>query len=102
MDVVNEFIRQHRSAIEALCRTFGVRRLELIGSAARGDFNPATSDFDFLVDFLDSNWVGSSSRYFGLLFGLEDTLRRRIDLIERAAVRNPHFLPVAERHRELL
>jgi uncharacterized protein len=91
-----------RPALIALCRRHGVRRLELFGSAARGDFDPATSDVDFLVEFEDRGWEGSSGRYFGLLFGLEDLLGRKVDLVERSAVRNPHFLAVAERHRELI
>ena len=91
-----------RPAVIALCRRFAVRRLELFGSAARGDFDPATSDADFLVEFEDRGWEGSSDRYFGLLFGLEDLLGRKVDLVERSAVRNPHFLAVAEQHRELI
>ena len=31
-------IEQHRTEIEALCRKYGVKRLDLFGSAARGDF----------------------------------------------------------------
>ena len=85
-----------------LCRRFHVRRLQLFGSAARGDFNPAASDVDFLVEFNEASWEGSSDRYFGLLFGLEDLLGRKVDLVERSAVRNPHFLAVAERHTELI
>ena len=35
-----------------LCRDHGVRRLEILGSAARGtDFDVAKSDVDFLVEF---------------------------------------------------
>jgi predicted nucleotidyltransferase len=91
-------IEQNRVAIDALCRQYRVRRLELFGSAARGDFDPATSDFDFLVEFEDLGWQGSSDRYFGLLHGLEDLLQRRIDLVEREAVENPIFLEVASRY----
>jgi uncharacterized protein len=99
---VTSIIQQHRSQIAALCRAHAVRRLELIGSAARGTFDPARSDFDFLVDLEDLGWQGLSDRYFGLLFGLEDLLGRKVDLIQRSAVRNPLFLQVAERHRELV
>lgn len=45
-------IEQHRAAIAELCRRYRVRRLEVFGSAARGDdFDPARSDFDFLAEF---------------------------------------------------
>jgi len=41
-----------RPAIEAAARRYGVQRLEVVGSAARGgDFHPEHSDVDFLVTF---------------------------------------------------
>jgi uncharacterized protein len=97
-----DLIEQHRAELSDLCRKYGVKSLELIGSAARGDFEPAKSDLDFLVQLEDQGWEGLSKRYFGLLHGLEDLFHRRIDLVERDAVENPLFLEVAERHRELL
>ena len=95
-------IEQNRERIAELCRRCRVKRLELFGSAARGDFDSANSDFDFLVEFEDSDFKGSSAQFFDLLHGLEDLLHRRIDLVERGAVTNPYFLPVADRYRELL
>ena len=45
-------ILQRRDAIAALCRRFGVARLDVFGSAARGaDFDPARSDVDVLVEY---------------------------------------------------
>ena len=44
-------IDKHRSEIEALCRTYRVRRLDVFGSAVREDFDPVRSDVDFLVEF---------------------------------------------------
>jgi len=41
----------HRDALNALCRRFPVRRLDLIGSAARDDFDPGRSDVDFPAEF---------------------------------------------------
>ena len=93
-------VEQHRGEIEALCRSHGVRRLELFGSAARGDYDPARSDLDFLVEFEQGGWEGASDRYFGLLHGLEDLFGRRVDLVEREAVRNRYFLAVANADRQ--
>ena len=42
-------IAQYRDELEELCRRYHVRRLELFGSAASGEFNPEHSDLDFLV-----------------------------------------------------
>ena len=46
-------IEDNREAIVALCTTYGVRKLALFGSAARGDFDPAKSDVDVLLEFAD-------------------------------------------------
>ena len=44
-------IALRRDELRAVCRRFHVRRLDLFGSAARGDFDPQRSDVDFLVEF---------------------------------------------------
>jgi uncharacterized protein len=99
---VIRILEQHRTQIEEFCRQHHVKRLDLIGSAANGTFDPSSSDFDFLVEFEPLGWKGSSQRYFGLLHALEDLLQRKVDLVERAAITNPYFLQVAEQNRELL
>ncbi|HZL37082.1 MAG TPA: nucleotidyltransferase domain-containing protein [Tepidisphaeraceae bacterium] len=92
-------IEDQREAIAGLCRRFDVRRLDLFGSAARSEFDPASSDLDFLVEFADRSFVGASDRYFGLLEGLEFLLHRRVDLVDLAAARNPYFLEEALKDR---
>jgi hypothetical protein len=45
--------------LRATCERFGVRRLELFGSAATGDeFDPEHSDIDFLVEFQPEQNLG--------------------------------------------
>jgi uncharacterized protein len=95
-------IEQHQTQIRALCLKHGVGRLELFGSAARGDFNPADSDLDFFVEFTDPGWKGSFKRFMGLKLDLEEMLGRSVDLVELAAVKNPYFVEVATRYRYLL
>jgi predicted nucleotidyltransferase len=95
-------IEQHRAVIQELCAKHGVKRLELFGSAARGDFNPAASDLDFFVEFTELGWKGSFKRYIGLKLDLEEKLGRPVDLVELSSVKNPYFVEVATRHRQLL
>jgi predicted nucleotidyltransferase len=97
-----DFTQTHRGQIEDLCRKFRATRLELFGSAATANFDPAKSDLDFFVEFEDLGWNGSSDRYFGLLHGLEDLLHRKIDLVERKSIQNRHFFDVADTHRQLI
>jgi predicted nucleotidyltransferase len=97
-----KLITDHLPEIQALCVKHGVRRLELFGSGARGDFDPQTSDLDFFVEFHDLGWQGSFKRYMGLMLGLEDLLSLSVDLVEPQAVTNPYFIQVANRHRQLV
>jgi len=99
---VIEQIKQHRGALEALCKKYRVARLELFGSAASGRFNPQTSDLDFLVEFLPLRDGEYAEFYFGLLFDLEQLFGRPVDLLMPTAVKNRYFLDMVNRQREPL
>jgi hypothetical protein len=96
-----DLIQQHRLAIADLCRRLGVRKLELFGSAARGDFNRAQSDVDFLFEF-DDNSDRLADRFFELLESLEQLLERKVDLVSSRDVSNPYFLQVINSDRVTL
>lgn len=75
-----------RDALAAICRRHSVARLEVFGSAARGDdFDPARSDADFLVTFEPAvrNDLGALVE---LKDELEELLGRPVDLVEREVV----------------
>lgn len=86
-----EVLERQRAQIEDLCRRYGVRRLRLFGSATRHDWNPETSDFDFVVEFDYSGAMRPSDRYFGLKEALEQTLSKPVDLVCYPAIRNRYF-----------
>lgn len=88
--------------IAALCRRFGVRRLELFGSAARPDFDPTASDVDLLVELEPPPGMGYADAYFGLKEELERHFGRPVDLVSLAALRNPYFIREIEASRRLL
>ena len=89
-----------RAEIEALCRKLGVKRLDVFGSAATGDFKPETSDLDFLVEFEDNaKGPGYAHHYFDLKDALEALFDRHVDLVVSSAIRNPYFRASAERSR---
>jgi len=92
-------IEEHRPEIEALCRKYRVKRLDLFGSAARSEFNPASSDLDFIVQFDKFTLENTADRYLGLLVDLEDLFQRKVDLVSYRAVRNPHFKQVIDSTR---
>jgi hypothetical protein len=96
-------IALRRAELAELCRRFHVRRLDLFGSAARGDFDPEHSDVDFLVEFDRRNPATLSLEiYFMLKDALEALFGRPVDLVEPGAVRNPYLKASIEESRELL
>jgi hypothetical protein len=99
---MNPALAQHRMELEALCRRYGVRRLELFGSAASGQDRPGASDFDFLVEFDPQPSGAYADAYFGMLESLERLFGRPVDLVVGSAIRNPFFLQAIERTKTLL
>lgn len=95
-------IAQHRPGIVAICQRYGIRRLDVFGSAARAsDFDPARSDADFLVEFASDVQPGLHA-IFGAKADLEALLGRGVDLVEPGAVRNPYLLASINRHRVII
>jgi predicted nucleotidyltransferase len=96
-------IAEKREALAALCRRYGVKRLEVFGSAARGvDFDPKKSDFDFLVEFEQPTDLSPFKQFFGFAEALEELLGRRVDLVESSAIQNPYLRASINRSRELV
>jgi predicted nucleotidyltransferase len=93
-------IAAHREELRALCHRFYVRRLDLFGSAARGDFDPEQSDFDFVVEFDRSGPQHPFDAYFGLEEELKALLGGKVDLVELSAVRNPYLKASIDGSRE--
>ena len=94
-----DVIERNRDRIADLCRRHGVKRLELFGSAVRGDFDPITSDLDFFYEFDPADDTSVADRFFGLWEGLEASLGFKVDLVSAKDAKNPYFLEVANRHR---
>ena len=78
-------------ALRDICRHRHVRRLDAFGSATNGDFDPASSDIDFLVDFMPLPLGQTADRYFGMKQELEELFERKVDLVADRAIVNPYF-----------
>ena len=96
-------IADKREELAELCRCYGVARLEVFGSAARGtDFDPQTSDVDFLVEFEPDSGLAPFDQFFDLAEALRRTLERQVDLVESSTVHNPYLRDAINRSRELV
>ena len=93
---MQKVVEDKLGSIEELCRRYAVRRLDLFGSGVREDFNPQSSDLDFLVEFDNFTVENAADRFLGLLVDLEDLFNRKIDLVSSTAIRNPYFRQIVD------
>ena len=91
----------HLAEVQILCRRYGVRRLEVFGSATTGVFDAQRSDLDLLVEF-DDDPAHLFDRYFGLKESLEALYGRRVDLVTAGSLRNPYFIAAVNETRQLV
>lgn len=95
---MHPLIEAKKPEIVALCHKYGVIRLDLFGSATGPNWDPATSDFDFVIEFADYG-PGISSRFFDFGDDLEDLLGRKVDFVSERRMR-PRFRASVDRSRE--
>jgi predicted nucleotidyltransferase len=89
---MNSVVRNKLAQLVSICVRHDVRRLELFGSAAADrNFDPQTSDLDFLVEFRELEQGQHANAYFGLLEDLEDLFGSPVDLVMTKAIKNPYF-----------
>ena len=86
-------IEQNRAVIESLCRQYGVRRLDIFGSATSEVFDAAHSDIDLSVEFNPNYDLGPwMKHYFELRDALSTVLGRGVDLVMADSVTNPYLI----------
>jgi predicted nucleotidyltransferase len=71
-ELILDFLRQHKQEMQ---ERFGVTKIGLFGSYARGDARE-DSDIDVAIELA----TYSADGYFGVLHLLEDRFQKRIDL----------------------
>lgn len=86
-----------RPELAGLCRQYGVRRLDLFGSASSGTDTAGLSDLDFLVEFEVPSSATYADNYFDLKDALERLFGRPVDLVVDSAIKNPYFRESVER-----
>ncbi len=64
--------------LKTFCKAHAIVRLRLFGSAARGDFDPARSDVDLLVEYEPGRHPGLD--HFQIAEELSEIFGRKVDL----------------------
>ncbi len=96
-----DLIKLRKQEIADICCHQGIRRLDVFGSAASGQFTPNVSDIDFIAEFENSGSTdGLLDRYLELAAKLEALLGTAVDIITPASIRNPYFRDSVNATRE--
>ncbi len=96
-----DLISDNLDAVAELCRKYGVRRLEVFGSAATGEFDPDTSDIDLIYEFSDVS-MGLVDRFLAFADDLEVVFGRHVDLIPNRNFENPYFRYAVNKSRVII
>lgn len=98
--MVIPMVSDKQAEIAALCQRYGVRRLELFGSAAKGTFDAEKSDLDFVVD-LGVYGPDVTKRYLRFAEALEALFGRPVDLLTVPSIRSPYRIEELNATRSL-
>jgi uncharacterized protein len=97
MDIIEKNIEK----INELCSKYNVSELYVFGSVLTERFNNE-SDIDLLVDFDDMDVFGYADNYFDFKFDLESILNRKVDLLEKKAIKNPFLKKSIDSSKKLI
>jgi len=77
-----KYLRENK---EYFKKKYGVKKIYLFGSVARGE-DKKTSDIDIMIEFI-SDKFHTFDNYFDLKYELEDKFKRKIDLATKEMIR---------------
>jgi len=97
-----ELLQAKLQPLRELCERYGVEKLELFGSAARGEFDPAHSDLDFIVQMKGRREPGYARRFCDFADALEALYGRPVDLLTELMIKNPYFKAAIAQERTVL
>ena len=97
---MNPIVTERMEDLARLCEERRVARLDVFGSAVTGEFDPETSDLDFLVTFREPADDDELRKRFDLSHALEVLFGRKVDVVPERSITNPYFRANVEDTRE--
>lgn len=99
--MISEIINRKKE-LEDLCRTLGIKRMNVFGSATTETFNNK-SDIDFLVLFSEKLSIEEyTNNYFELHYKLRKIFDREIDIVTEPTLSNPYFIESINKTKQLI
>jgi predicted nucleotidyltransferase len=100
---MNAIVKEKLPQIAELCRKYRVERMYLFGSAARDDFDPATSDIDLLYSFSPELTIDEyGDNFFELMWALDELFGRQVDMTAEKSLSNPYLIESINRDKLLV
>jgi len=96
-----KLIDKNKDVIVSLCKQYRVKRLFVFGSVLTQRFNK-NSDIDIIVDFEDIDLYKYADNYFDLKTALELLFKRKVDLLEDKAIKNPFLRQSIDTTKQLI
>jgi predicted nucleotidyltransferase len=96
-----ELVASRKSEIVEICRRHDVQAMWLFGSAAKGTWNPATSDIDVLIDLGDHD-DRYAKRLMQTIVDLERVLGVQVDVTTIEQATSDWFRQELDATKELL
>lgn len=94
-------IEKNIDLVTELCKKHRVGKLFAFGSVLTDEFN-TNSDIDLIVDFKNVEVEKYADNYFDLKFSLQDFFKRKIDLLEDKAIKNPYLRKSIDSSKKLI
>ena len=94
-------INKNIDKIKTLCNKHKVARLFVFGSILTDRFKKS-SDIDLLVDFSGVDLYDYADNYFDLKSSLEKIFKRKIDLLEDKAIKNPYLRKSIDSSKQMI
>ncbi len=87
--------------VKRICFGNKVKSLFAFGSIITDNFNE-DSDIDLVVEISEEDPLTYSDIYFKLKFQLEQLFKRKVDLLEKKAIKNPNLKDQIEKTKVLI
>ena len=94
-------VEKNIARLKRLCAKYKVAKLYVFGSVNTDKFN-SESDIDFLVTFDSIDLEKYADNYFDFKFSLEKIFKRKIDLLEEKAIKNPYLKRSIDKTKKLI
>ena len=96
---MNDLVQQYLPQIKQLMQQYGVQRAWAFGSAVKNTMHPG-NDVDFIICFPETmDYETYGNNYFSLLYGLQDLLKKDVDLVTEKTLKNPYLLQSINHHK---